>query len=305
MREDIFMKEEQEELILGHKDTILSYLNTHEGFYCDDCISKNCDIIPRQTVFQVCTKLHKQGLINRSIETCKFCKGVKKSSSIIDEVKIESFPLTSGQKYSKTSMQVKGRDEISDPNLFVEVALDFDEFDIENTFTKFDSHSLEEILDKDKYLKLFDLCKNNYSGYMEMKLGNFLGTLKEKGDAFYKQFLNAYGDSRYCKFRMSASQFSDRKGIYVFKSNGIIRYIGRVKGEYTFNQRINMGYANISPKNCYIDGQSTNCHINSIINSCKGSINLYILPLDNDEEIINLEKLLINLVNPDWNIQLK
>jgi hypothetical protein len=87
--------------------------------------------------------------------------------------------------------------------------------------------------------------------------------------------------------------------------NNKIVYIGRVKGINTFNTRINQGYANIFPKNCYIDGQSTNCRINSLINTHAESIKLFILPLDNDREIIKFEKILIDLLKPEWNIQLK
>jgi len=78
-----------------------------------------------------------------------------------------------------------------------------------------------------------------------------------------------------------------------------------VKGINTFNARINQGYANISPKNCYIDGQSTNCRVNSLVNDYSKYIKLFILPLDDDREIIKFEKILIDLLKPEWNIQLK
>lgn len=290
---------------MAHKDTILDYLNTHKGFYCDDCLSKNCDIVPRQTVFLVCTKLHNQGLIERGITTCNSCSGIKKSNSTKGET-IVPFPIAPKRNWIQQRPQRKVEyDQTNDLDSFVEVGLEFEEFDIKNTFSKFDAHNLWEILNKDKYLKFVDLCEKRYSSYMEMKLGVFLGMLKEQEDSFYKHFLNDYGDSIYCKFRMVDNQFSEHKGIYVFKNNGQIKYIGRVKGEHNFYQRINMGYANISPKNCYIDGQSTNCHVNSIINSCKGDVNLFILPLGSDEEIIKTERWLINLVKPDWNISLK
>jgi hypothetical protein len=187
----------------------------------------------------------------------------------------------------------------------VEVDLEFEEFNIENLFTKFDSYTLGEILIKEKYLKLVDTCYKRYIPFMEMKLGAFLGMLKGQEDSYYKQFLNGSGDLAFCKFRMVGKDFSNHKGIYVYKYDGQIKYVGRVKGEYNFYQRINMGYANISPKNCYIDGQSTNCHINSIVNSCKGKINLFILPMESDDEIVRTERWLIDLVKPDWNISLK
>jgi len=188
---------------------------------------------------------------------------------------------------------------------FVNVPLVFEEFDIKNVFAKFDPYNLDEILKKERYAKFIDRVYAHYSPYINMKLGEFLGMLKEQGDNFYKQFLNTYGDLAFCKFRMADNHFSKRKGLYLYKSEGQVKYIGRVKGDYNFHLRINTGYAYISPKNCYIDGQSTNCHINARINSLRGNIELFVLPLENDEEIDRTERLLINIIQPEWNISLK
>ena len=92
------------------------------------------------------------------------------------------------------------------------------------------------------------------------------------------------------------------KGLYMYKYNDQIKYIRRVKGDYDFNQRINAGYASISPKNCYIDGQATNCHINSIIKKMGDQVRFYIMPLESDLEICLLESKLIKQHQPEWNI---
>ncbi len=290
---------------MAHRETILDYLQTHQGFYCDDCLSENCDIIPRQTVFQVCTKLYFQGLIERKKTICKGCGGHKKSSSQKgEEADLLQLPLKT-DRAELSQQRKRDNNQVNDLDRFVEIDLEFEEFNIQNLFTRFDSYSLGEILKKDKYLKFADTCYKTYSPFMEMKLGAFLGMLKEQGDSYYMQFLNVYGDSAFCKFRMVGKDFSNCKGLYVYKSGGQIKYVGRVKGDYNFYQRINIGYAHLSPKNCYIDGQSTNCHINSIVNSSKGDINLFILPMENDDEIIRTERWLINLIKPEWNISLK
>ena len=80
-------------------------------------------------------------------------------------------------------------------------------------------------------------------------------------------------------------------------------YIGRCCDNY--NKRINMGYGNISPKNCYLDGQQTNCHINFLINLNIEKIRFFIYPLESIEEIKSLEKELIKKYLPEWNIALK
>ena len=43
--------------------------------------------------------------------------------------------------------------------------------------------------------------------------------------------------------------------------NAII-YIGETEN---LSQRFNIGYGNISPRNCYVGGQSTNCKMNKIV----------------------------------------
>lgn len=74
--------------------------------------------------------------------------------------------------------------------------------------------------------------------------------------------LNQYGKGPFCDFRI-IDQLSD-KGLYVFIVNGTVRYLGRCLN--SFGKRINMGYGHISPRNCFLGGQTTNCHINWSIN---------------------------------------
>ncbi len=164
------MTVERGDIVLTHRDTILDYLQTHGGWYCDDCLSKNCDIIPRQTVFQVCTKLNSQGLIERDKTFCNGCGGHKKSSSkiggAIDPLKL---PLETSRA-EPSHKRIQDTNQINDLDRFVEVNLEFEEFNIENLFTKFDTYTLEEILKKDKYLKFIDTCYKRYIPFMEMKL---------------------------------------------------------------------------------------------------------------------------------------
>ena len=135
--------------------------------------------------------------------------------------------------------------------------------------------------------------------------------------------LHRYGQGPFCKFRIK--NHLNEKGLYCyavkddFEDDGIkyigkvtgnkyyIKYIGKVTGnKMTFGTRFNAGYGNISPYNCYKKGQSTNCHINSIVNKelLDGReilVGFYVM--ENDIEISNLEKELIENNNPGWNIQ--
>lgn len=279
---------------MAHKDTIISYMIEHKGFYCDDCLSKLCFINPRQIIFQICSKLNENGKINRYVSICSCC-GKKK---IVNSIPKNTF--ANNNNYDKSSENI-----VYNNSKFNKVRLIFENYDIKDTFSKFKAHTLAGILTKNKYIKLKDECDKKYKKYMNMELGNFLSMLKENNILFYKEFLNSYGDQLYCKFKMENNIFDKCKGLYMYKNEGQIKYIGRVKDNYTFYQRINVGYANISLKNCYIDGQVTNCHINSLINKAGEKIEFYVMPLKNDEMICSLERELIKKYQPEWNIALK
>ena len=77
-------------------------------------------------------------------------------------------------------------------------------------------------------------------------------------------------------------------------------YIG--KSVDTFGKRINQGYGAIHPKNCYLDGQATNCHINALIAQHRQEIQFFICPLKDPAKIGEVENRLITRHQPQWNI---
>lgn len=95
--------------------------------------------------------------------------------------------------------------------------------------------------------------------------------------------------------------FLSKKGLYSFSARSDLKYVRRSLDP--FYKRINQGYEKIHPKNCYIDGQATNCHLNYLITQNKDNINFAILALNDDEEIKVLEKELIYKYEPEWNLQ--
>jgi excinuclease UvrABC nuclease subunit len=106
---------------------------------------------------------------------------------------------------------------------------------------------------------------------------------------------------KYCVFAIN-SEIANKKGLYFYEINGQIKYIGRCLDN--FKKRINWGYGTIHPKNCFLDGQSTNCHLNSLITENKDKVNLWVCLLSDNNEIKVLEKKLIGKYNPEWNLQL-
>lgn len=53
---------------------ILGFLKKKNGGYCDDCLSLELGITPRQQVNQICRKLQSQGKLVRKKGTCVLCR---------------------------------------------------------------------------------------------------------------------------------------------------------------------------------------------------------------------------------------
>jgi hypothetical protein len=68
---------------MTHSELILQFLKQHNELQlCDDCLSKETGISPRQTINQLCSKLAKVGLIFRNSNCCSSCKNIKITNSI-------------------------------------------------------------------------------------------------------------------------------------------------------------------------------------------------------------------------------
>ena len=154
----------------------------------------------------------------------------------------------------------------------------------------------------DRLNKIAQQQKDKYLNYHQMELGKFLLNLKELGDEDYKLYLNKYGDRKYCNYRID--NFLNDKGIYCYILDNKIVYVGRSKK--TFIERFKE-YGKITPYNCLIDGQATNCNINSKINDIKSfNVGFYLMNDSSDKEIEVLEKKIIHnlkTTNELWNVQ--
>jgi hypothetical protein len=201
--------------------------------------------------------------------------------------------------YTTTSLWLGRDNEIE----FQPVALRFGNGEFRAVFAAKNNKSVSETLGHRRYANLNEEITRQYSSFLDWPLGEFVRHLKESDDSFYRRFLNKYGDSTFCRFAITDDRYLSKKGLYVYTVERELRYIGRCKD--TFKKRINYGYGQIHPKNCFLDGQATNCHLNALIAQCTETIALWIHPMTNDEEIEHTEIRLINLYNPAWNIALR
>ena len=179
---------------------------------------------------------------------------------------------------------------------------------IENIFKKNLNRNLNYRLDKalksksDRLHKIALELKQKYNQYLDTPLGLFLFELKNARNIDYKLFLNKYGDNLFCEFSISECQ--NDKGVYCYIVNDSIVYVGRSKKP--FGKRFK-DYGRITPYNCLIDGQATNCNINSKVNELDLlKVGFYSMNSSSDKEIEKIEIEIINAIKNDnnlWNIQ--
>lgn len=90
------------------------------------------------------------------------------------------------------------------------------------------------------------------------------------------------GNGPFCKFTIEAGNWP---GVYLWVEWNTVIYIGETKN---LGNRFNTGYGQISPRNCFVGGQSTNCRMNQVVleHTEKGRcIDLYFLETQNHKQI--------------------
>ena len=181
----------------------------------------------------------------------------------------------------------------------IEIPLEFESQIYTNVFKDKNNATVKETIDSPRYKSLQKTVLQNYPQEINTRLGDFLMKLKNNNDDFYKEFLNKYGDLEYSTFYLANKDQYNLKGVYFYYLNDELKYIGRCRDN--MKKRVNNGYGKISPKKCFIDGQSTNCKVNSLLTKNKSNIVLKLISLDDIVEIEKLESRLILENKPEWN----
>jgi hypothetical protein len=108
--------------------------------------------------------------------------------------------------------------------------------------------------------------------------------------------LNRYGKGPFCKFKIPRDiQVS---GVYAIKVSDEVRYVGECQA---LSDRFNMGYGNISPRNCFAGGQQTNCRINNLIYQEAQAGLRITLWFHATEDYKTIERELLDANNFNWN----
>lgn len=98
---------------MSNKDLVLGFLKEiYPNSYCDDCLSVELSIEPRQQVNQICGKLKDKGQISRENHECVSCGKMKIVNTFELEVTAES-PLAMSQSTNNVEIQQIRREIIS------------------------------------------------------------------------------------------------------------------------------------------------------------------------------------------------
>ena len=175
--------------------------------------------------------------------------------------------------------------------------------DLTDIFAQKNNKTVGETIAHKRYAHLAPTVLSLYPSSLIQPLGSFLFQQKQAQNPFYKRFLNPYGDQSFCTFSIFDPVAIRQYGLYCYAINDDIQYIGRCHD--SFGKRVNQGYGRIHPKNCYLDGQATNCHLNALIAQVYTQIQFFIALLTDRGTINHLERQLIQTLQPAWNIALK
>lgn len=109
--------------------------------------------------------------------------------------------------------------------------------------------------------------------------------------------LHPYGRGPFCKFKIPRN--IQKNGVYAVVVSGTLKYIGEC---VNLSSRYNMGYGNISPRNCFKGGQQPNCRINNLIYSASQSGQSIEVWFHETADHKSIESNLRASQMPEWNL---
>jgi hypothetical protein len=159
----------------------------------------------------------------------------------------------------------------------------------ENVFARAQK-PLDEILRDPRFSHLVPAVNAKYSRCLPMQSGLFLRQLKERHDPFYREFLNPYGDEKFCTFRLDGPQERDKKGVLIVVVNREIYYA--VNCSSSFGTTINETYGRILPEDCFLSSYPTRCRINALIGNNRKETGIFVHASEHEEERIHITGIL-------------
>jgi len=149
---------------------------------------------------------------------------------------------------------------------------------------------LQELLETPAFRHLLPRVNAEYSRYLSLKSGLFLGQLKERHDPFYREFLNSFGDEKYGTFRLQDSADADKKGVLIVVFNQGIYHT--VNCPDSFRVMINDVFGRISAEDCLLSGDSTRCRINALLCNNRSASGVSVHQCEKEEDRQHITEIL-------------
>ena len=143
--------------------------------------------------------------------------------------------------------------------------------------------TLEQALKSPAFTDVKPLFIQDYLRYLPLRLGPVTEKLRRKNDPLYRQLLNRYGDEDFSSFAMADEEQGQKKGILIVYLQGKLCHVAGCHA--AFADLVDRSFGNITPDQCYRDGDETACRINSLVTAFRGTPVIWIHELSDDSAI--------------------
>lgn len=248
-------------------DRILAALSQTVGPQCDDCLAVGAVLSRRQQANAECRFLAQQGKTNRDQGTCSVCGNQKLVNWLPGGATGATRPSVSSSQANPTATVVKQASQQAAPSGQTLSVLGY-------PFNHVGSINP----DRDAAGKVARLLPHLQYSHAATAI------------------LHRYGAGPFCRFRVPSHL--THEGVYLITLGLQVLYAGKCDN---LAVRFNMGYGQISPRNCYQGGQNTNCKVNNLILTDieQGKrLDLWFYATSNP---LSVERRLIAGLKPPWN----
>ena len=142
---------------------------------------------------------------------------------------------------------------------------------------------VRDILGLPAFCHLKEPAEERYRPYLDIPVGVFLAELKDRKDAFYRRFLNPFGDLSFCMLKAKKTPLGARRGIYIVVAGSAVQAAG--SSFCPFRETVDTCLGRITPSSCYLDGDPERCRINAMICRENDPGILFVHTIDDGKEI--------------------
>ncbi len=143
--------------------------------------------------------------------------------------------------------------------------------------------AVQQALESPAFADAKPLFVQDYLRYLPLRLGPVTEELRRKNDTRYRMLLNRYGDEDFGSFAIDDEDQAKKKGILIVYLQGKLCHIAGCHA--VFANLVDRSFGDITPDQCYRDGDETACRINSLVTAFRGTPVIWIHELSDDSTI--------------------